>query len=74
MTTRMWIATALLAGSWLFGQTYYEPAAFLPWTASILLGTLLLWGTTGKALSRSQSTVAAGLLLISIWFFPIPVK
>jgi len=33
---RGWIATALLAGSWLFGLGYYQPANIVIW------GTLLL--------------------------------
>lgn len=74
MTTRMWIAVALLSGSWLFGQTYYEPAAWLPWALCIIIGTVLLAGSSRPAPSRSQALAAVFLLLIAAWFFPFPGK
>ena len=72
MTTRGWIAAALLSGSWLFGQAYYEPVRMIPWAACVVVATLLLWGTRTAPLSKPQALFAAGFLLIPLWFFPFP--
>ncbi|MGD0901119.1 MAG: hypothetical protein ABR915_25085, partial [Thermoguttaceae bacterium] len=39
---RAWIATALLAGSWLLGLSYYDLASPWAWFLLVVAGTLLM--------------------------------
>ena len=45
---RIWVGTALLAGSWLLGQSYYLPAhpqawvCLVVWVSVVVLGVLFL--------------------------------
>jgi len=69
---RVWIALALLASSWLWGLSYYEPGNWLTWGAVLIVGTLLLadgqWVRPGAARSR----LALAMLLPAVWFLPWP--
>ena len=45
---RAWIATTLLAGSWLLGLSYYELACLPAWIVLVVAGTLLMAGLSGS--------------------------
>ncbi len=71
---RFWIATALLAGSWLFGLDYFYPANPCAWLAAIVVGVVLL-GNTRKPLAVSQLQIAAIVLFLpAVWFAAWPYR
>ena len=72
--TRIWIATALLAGSWLLGLDYIQPAHPLVWLVALAVATALLSGFPIRWPSRRQMTVAVILLLPPVWMMPLPYK
>jgi len=81
---RIWIGTALLAGSWLLGQSYYLPAQTLAqtlvWGLVVAIGVLLLGGTASLAASdtaarlpdRRQTGLALVLLVPMVLIAPWP--
>ena len=72
--TRGWIATALLAGSWLFGLGYYQPANAAVWCGLVLAAVILLGDVPAPRLTGRQAVLAAVLLLPSAWLVPLPYK
>lgn len=71
---RAWIATALLAGSWLFGLGYYQPGNVAVWCGLVLAAVLLLGHVSLPCSGRRQAVLAAVLLLPSVWLVPLPYK
>lgn len=71
---RAWIATALLAGSWLFGLGYYQPANTAIWCGMVFAAVLLLGGVNVQYPGRRWELLAAGLLLPAVWLVPLPYK
>ncbi len=71
---RVWIGTALLAGSWLLGLGYFQPTNWPAWVAMVVLGTLALVGTIDRLPDRRQLGAALVLLLPVAWFMPLPYK
>lgn len=71
---RAWIATALLAGSWLFGLGYYQPGNAAVWCGLLLAAVLLLGGARVPWPGQRQAVLAALLLLPSVWLVPLPYK
>lgn len=71
---RLWTAVAVLAASWLFGVSYYEPAQPWVWLAMVALGTGLLAGSFGKTPGGRASAVGLVLLLPAVWFAPWPYR
>jgi hypothetical protein len=71
---RGWIATGLLAGSWLFGVGYYQPPNTAVWGILIAAAVILLGHTPLPQLSPRQGISAAILLLPAIWLVPLPHK
>ena len=69
---RVWIGTALLAGSWLAGLGYYRPANWPAWVVTIVAGTLLMARAVDRRPARRQ--LGAGLLmfLLAFWVMPLP--
>ena len=77
---RAWIATALLAGSWLMGLSYYELACLPAWIVLIAAGISLMAGLStdnGQRTTDAAGTlqaVAALLMLPVVWFAPWPYR
>lgn len=71
---RTWIALALLAGSWLLGLHYYQPAAWTAWAVVTLLGALLLVDTPLALPTRWQAVAAMVLATPAVWFMPWPYR
>lgn len=71
---RTWIALALLAGSWLLGLHYFQPAAWTAWAMVTLGGTLLLANTPLVLPTRRQAVAAAILTVPVVWFMPWPYR
>jgi len=69
---RIWIGTALLAGSWLLGQSYYLPAQPVACGLVVAIGVLLLGGSTVKLPGRRPTAVAAVLLVPMVVVAPWP--
>jgi len=69
---RLWLALALLAGSWLLGLHYYRPAGWPAWAASVLAGTLLLAGLPLRLPRRREAGLALLMLLPAVWLLPWP--
>lgn len=68
--TRVWIGTALLAGSWLFSVHYFAPARPLAGGLAVLVATILL--SVVRVPRPSPAVVLAGLVLalFSAWSLP----
>ena len=85
---RVWIGVALLAVSWLLGQTYYYPAKYLAWPIVVVAGAVLLSGekvsgtffpkgAQGAPQRRSLTPfplIAMVLLVPAVWFAPWPLR
>jgi len=71
---RAWIATALLAGSWLFGLGYYQPGHTAVWCGLVFAAVLLLGGGPVRWPERREAILAAVLLLPSVWLVPWPYR
>jgi len=71
---RAWIATALLAGSWLVGRGYYQPGSGAVWCGLVVAAVLLLGHISPGWSGRWQAVLAAVLLLPSVWLAPLPYK
>ncbi|HOW70771.1 MAG TPA: hypothetical protein PKY77_09230 [Phycisphaerae bacterium] len=59
-----WVGLAVLSGSWLLGQDYYESARPFPWLCAVVLGSLFLVGVTDRIPRRGQATLALLMLLV----------
>lgn len=71
---RTWIAMALLAGSWLFGLSYYHAANAWLWAVSVAAGVALLAGTSRLRPRRPFALAAILLLLPALWLMRWPFK
>ena len=71
---RSWIATGLLAGSWLFGVGYYQPANAATWGILVAAAVILLGHMPVPPLPRRQGIPAALALVPAIWLAPWPYK
>ena len=71
---RGWIATALLAGSWLFGLGYYQPPSTAVWSILVLAAVVLLGDVPVPQPAHRRGGVAAVLLLPAVWLVPWPFK
>jgi hypothetical protein len=84
---RAWIATALLAGSWLLGLSYYDLANPLAWTLLVAAGTLLMaggivpsraagcaWSPREWGCPPRQCLAVVVLMLPVAWFAPWPYR
>ena len=83
---RLWIAVALLAGSWLLGLDYFYPAITWAWLAAVGAAVVLMGTTLEPAKGadddasekdprrRSLETTAMVLFLPAVWFAPWPYR
>ena len=74
---RLWIGTALLAGSWLLGLDYFYPASPWAWLALVAAAVVLLGQAVDKPLAASQTrleAVALVLLLPAVWYAVGPIE
>ena len=69
---RKWIATALLAGSWLLGLGYLDPANTLAWGCMLVAAVLLLADTPMRLPERGVRSAVLLLLLAAVAFVPLP--
>jgi hypothetical protein len=71
---RTWIAMVLLAGSWLFGLSYYHAANGWLWAAAVAGAVVLLSGTSRLRPRRPFALAAIVLLLPALWVMRWPFK
>lgn len=78
---RSWIGIALLAGSWLFGLSYFYPANLWAWFAAVAAAVVLLGETNGVAGAAAEKqgrwsfgTIALVLLLPVVWYAAWPYR
>ncbi len=71
---RTWIATALLAGSWLIGQPYYYTCHPASWMVVVAAGTLLLAGAVPRLPRRRELWIALALFVVPTVLAPWPVR
>ncbi len=71
---RAWVALACLSASWLFGLEYYHDPNWLTWALLVLAGTGLLGGVTVGRPTRTESIVAAVMLIPAIVIVPWPYR
>lgn len=71
---RRWLGIGLLAGSWLFGLGWFEPAHWVTWVLFVALGTALVAGTPLPSWSPGHRFWAALLALPAAAFFPWPYR
>ena len=62
---RAWIATALLAGSWLVGLSYYEPACLPAWIVLVAAGTVLMAGLSRPGLAVESEPGAGSVFTVA---------
>jgi len=79
---RLWIGTALLAGSWLLGLNYFYPPSPWAWFATVV-AAVVLFGIGGRSSDDVQAEehghrpleiAALVLLLPAAWFAPWPYR
>ncbi len=71
---RHWFAIALLAGSWLFGTDFFQPANYWVWSVCLLAATWLLTDVPIGVPSRRLRILAMALALPALWWLSIPQK
>ncbi|MHB0957036.1 MAG: hypothetical protein ACYC0X_13945 [Pirellulaceae bacterium] len=71
---RAWLATALLASSWLFGLGYFDPVSWVAWLCALMAAVLLLGGTPVRFPQRVDRGMALLVLLPALWIAPPPYK
>jgi hypothetical protein len=69
---RAWMSVALLAGSWLFGVAYYQPANPLLWCVLLAAGVALLVGQVNCLPGRREMLIGLALLALPVWWMPWP--
>ena len=74
MNIRFWIATALLAGSWLFGRYYFYPGDAWVWLASVVTAVLLLGHDSHARATWRFEGLALVLLLPAVWLSAVAVS
>ena len=72
--TRVWIGTALLAGSWVLGLDYFQPAQLGVWVGSLIVAVWLLGTLPVCWPSRRQMFAALVLTLPAVGLMPLPYK
>ena len=72
--TRAWIGTSLLAGSWLLGLGYFQPANPAAWICALAVAIVLLADIPVRWPDRRQGIAAVLLLLPAVWWMPLPYK
>ena len=71
---RIWLATALLACSWLFGLGYFDPVSWVAWVCALAAAVLLLGVTSVRFPRRVDRGLALLLLVPAVWMTPLPYK
>jgi len=71
---RAWVGLALLAGSWLLGLGYYQPADLSAWAAVVALGTVLLTGRPARLPGGREIGISLAMLAVAAWFMPWPFR
>ena len=76
---RLWIGTALLAGSWLLGLDYFYPASPWAWFATVAAAVVLLGKTADSEVRCAVSLPTsdgryAGSLLPVVWYASWPYR
>jgi hypothetical protein len=70
----MWIATGLLAGSWVLGVDHVQPVNTLAWAATIVIAVALMAGVRIPTPRRWQAVITLGLCVPAIWLLDVPYK
>ncbi len=71
---RIWLATALLACSWLFGLGYFDPVSWVAWVCALAAAVLLLGVTSVRFPRRVDRGLALLLLVPAVGMTPLPYK
>jgi len=69
---RIWIGLALLAGSWLFGQSYFAPPSYAVWACSLAAAAALMAGAFDRLPSGRIVGWSVVLLLPTVVLVPMP--
>ena len=69
---RVWIGLAFLSASWLPGLGLYHDPNWIAWSALVVLGTGFLLGFPVYRPARSDSAIAAALLIVPLLLAPWP--
>ena len=69
---RVWIGLAFLSASWLPGLGLYRDPNWIAWSALVVLGTGFLLGFPVYRPARSDSAIAAALLIVPLLLAPWP--
>lgn len=67
VAARLWTGTAVLAGSWLLGRDYFQPAHLIVWVGFLLAAVVLLSDVPIRLPDRRQLIAALILLLPAAW-------
>ena len=71
---RIWIATALLAGAWLFGLGYFDPVQSGRLDQALVGAVLLLGGLPVRFPAAAGTLLALLLSLPALWIVPFPYR
>lgn len=71
---RTWIGVALLAAAWLLGTGHYVAAGPIACTVVIVIGALLLCGSTGRLSPRREAWLAVALIVPAAWYASWPLR
>jgi hypothetical protein len=69
---RIWVSNGLLAGSWMLGTGWLEPAKPLAWAGALVMAVGLLSGVPVRVPPGWQSWASVLLGLPAIWILEIP--
>ncbi len=71
---RAWFAIAVLAGSWLLGLGYFQPASPFSWLCLVAVGVVLLSEIPLRLPERGLAIATVPLVVPSMFLAPLPYK
>ena len=71
---RAWLAIAVLAGSWLLGLGYFQPASPFSWLCLVAVGVVLLSELPLRLPERRLAIATVPLVVPAFFLAPLPYK
>jgi hypothetical protein len=69
-----WLGVAVLAGAWMLGSNYFQPATAASWVMLVVIGATLL-EPAGRCLPGRRTMALALLALVpAVWYLPTPYR